>query len=321
MRHYISFDVGKQWLVMYDGEEERKIRNVKGLDELDLFISTKYRNRVKDIVFMFEPTGTYSNNLKDFAVKRNIKVLIINPLRVHNFSKALGNRSKTDSIDARTIYRMRKIMDEDDISPPLNDERVDKLTKTLSTYRIIKRMRHSLMNHNSETHSDIKLLKDKITEEIERLKLLEDEIVRTIIDEIIERDEELSRSFHLILTIPGIGVISGVSLLLLFIKYKNTNRNEITSLLGLDPVLKESGISVKGKSRISKRGNGMIRSILYFPTMSAIRHNNRIREFYKRLLDRGKPKKVALIASMKKLLLIAHAVYKSGIPYREKLTF
>jgi len=67
-------------------------------------------------------------------------------------------------------------------------------------------MRHSLMNHNSETRSDIKLLKDRITEEIERLKLLEDEIVRTIIDEIIERDEELSRSFHLILTIPGIGV-------------------------------------------------------------------------------------------------------------------
>jgi len=76
-----------------------------------------------------------------------------------------------------------------------------------------------IMNHNSENYSDIKFLKDRITEEIERLKLLEDKIVRTIIEEIMERDEELSRGFHLILTIPGIGVISGVSLLLLFIKY------------------------------------------------------------------------------------------------------
>ena len=112
--------------------------------------------------------------------------------QVHNFSKALGNRSKTDSIDVRTIYRMRKIIDEDDIPVPLNDERVDKLTKALSTYRIIKRMRRSLMNHNSENHSDIKFLKERITKEIERLKLLEDEIVRAIIEEIIERDEELN---------------------------------------------------------------------------------------------------------------------------------
>ncbi|HDK26360.1 MAG TPA: hypothetical protein ENG48_04615 [Candidatus Atribacteria bacterium] len=82
----------------------------------------------------------------------------------------------------------------------------------------------------------------------------------------------------------------------------------MTALVGLDPAYKESGSSVKGKIKISKNGNRYIRKMLYLPPLWAIKNNKRISLFYQPLIDNYKPKKVAVIAAMRKLLLVAHAV-------------
>lgn len=89
----------------------------------------------------------------------------------------------------------------------------------------------------------------------------------------------------------------------------------MTALDGLDPIQKQSGTSVHEKSRISKHGNQMMRKCLYMPTLSSIKHNHKIRVFYERLVSKHKPKKVAVIAAMRKLLLIAHAIYKKKTVY------
>jgi transposase len=86
----------------------------------------------------------------------------------------------------------------------------------------------------------------------------------------------------------------------------------VVALVGLDPVERQSGSSVHGKPRISKRGNPEIRKLLYEVTLPAARYNPAIKEMYQRLKKKGKPEKVARIAAARKLLLIAHAVYKSG---------
>ncbi|MCR4404568.1 MAG: transposase [Candidatus Acetothermia bacterium] len=106
------------------------------------------------------------------------------------------------------------------------------------------------------------------------------------------------------------------SYLALFRRYPNTNRRQIVALAGLDPLEHRSGSSVHKKSRISKRGSNEIRKRLYEATLSAARFNLEVREIYRRLKERGKPEKVARIAAARKLLLIAHAIYKSGEPYR-----
>ena len=85
--------------------------------------------------------------------------------------------------------------------------------------------------------------------------------------------------------------------------------------MGLDPIYKESGSSVKGKIKISKNGNRHIRKMLYLPTLCAIKNNQKINLFYQRLIDNHKPKKVAVIAAMRKLLLVAHAVYENKTEY------
>ena len=118
------------------------------------------------------------------------------------------------------------------------------------------------------------------------------------------------------MSIPGIGLIATITLLTLFRKYYDANRRQIVALAGLDPIQFQSGTSVHRKSRISKRGNREVRKRLYEATLSAARYNPAVKHLYRRLKDAGKPDKVARIAAARKLLLIAHAVYKSSEHFR-----
>ncbi len=98
----------------------------------------------------------------------------------------------------------------------------------------------------------------------------------------------------------GIGEKVAFSLLTLFRNYQGTKRGEITVLVGLDPVHKESGSSVKGRTKISKNGNCHVRKMLYLPTLSAIRNNRQIAMFYQRLISNHKPKKLAVNQTVSK---------------------
>lgn len=154
--------------------------------------------------------------------------------------------------------------------------------------------------------------------ELKRLNGKEKQLEEKILceaEEYVESKAELSESYHNLLTIPGVGRVAAITLLYVFINYKDTNRSQITALLSLDPTRKESGKSVRSGRKINKGGNKIVRKILYFPTMNAIQHNEKIKTFYNRLLQNHKLKKVALIAAMKKMVLIAHAVYVNKVPF------
>ena len=99
-------------------------------------------------------------------------------------------------------------------------------------------------------------------------------------------------------------------------KASGPNRRQIVALAGLDPIQFQSGTSVHGKTRISKRGNRELRKRLYQATLSAARYNPSVKALHRRLKEQGKPDKVARIAAARKLLLIAHAIYKSGEEFR-----
>ncbi len=98
-------------------------------------------------------------------------------------------------------------------------------------------------------------------------------------------------------------------------RYPHAKSNEMVALMGLDPVLRDSGV-FKGKSRISKQGGKHLRQKLYMATIVAIKHNDRLKHFYERLVSHGKPKMVALLAAMRKFLRIAFALVKNNEPYR-----
>ena len=103
-----------------------------------------------------------------------------------------------------------------------------------------------------------------------------------------------------------------------FIQYSNANQKEIISLAGLDPIEKTSGTSIKGKTRISKAGSKLCRSVLFMASLNATQYNEELKSFYNRLKENGKHTTVAQIAVMRKIVVIAHSIYKNNEKYDEE---
>lgn len=318
MEQYIGIDVAKEELSVFDGKNERIFKNRQGLSAFGAYLRRTFPDLCK-VILIFEATGPYSRYLVEFCSTQGIKAWIVNPKKSSHFAKALGNRSKTDPIDARTLYTFSKVVDPKDILVPQIDHVREELSLYLASYEFVIKTQTALSNRiEALTHHPhapkelIALVKHNLT----RAKKEEVRLIARM-ETLIKADRDLHRDYANLLTITGIGKISAITLLALFRTHGETTRSEITALVGLDPTRKESGTSVNGRRKISKGGNKRVRKILYFPTLSAIQHNRTIHTFYERLVANHKPGKLAVIASMRKLVLIAHAIYISKTPYRE----
>ena len=311
MTNYIGIDVSKKVLNVFDDKKDLTFDNKENLSSLKKYLKKRYPD-FSSLVILFEATGIYSYHLKVFCAEHMIKACIINPKVSHNFAKSTGTRSKTDTPDARTIWAYHKLVRDQDIRIPKIDPVLITLASYLASYRLTLKQRLSLTNHleGVKDQALCRLLK----KEQERLCKLEQELLLRM-DTYINEYPELNEDYRRLLDISGVGRKTAISLLVLFHTYPSTNRKQITALIGLDPIQKQSGTSVQGRSRISKNGNQMMRKCLYMPTLVSIQYNHKIKVFYERLVLKHKPKKVAVIACMRKLLLIAHAIYKNKTVY------
>ncbi len=185
-------------------------------------------------------------------------------------------------------------------------------------YKIKLKQRIQLSNHLEALSAKSKqsFLVKRLQKEIKELKKIEVAISDEIY-QIIAKNETLLKKYEAIISINGIGKIAAIVLIHLFIRYPNANQRQITSLVGLDPIIRESGTSIKGKSRISKAGGRLYRGTLFMAAMVATRHNQNLKLFYNRLKENGKHTTVAQIAVMRKLVIIAHSLFKSAELYDE----
>lgn len=309
--YYIAFDVSKKVLSVYDGEKDMTFSNTEGLSSLKKYLKKHYRD-FNQLIFLLEATGSYSDYLIELCARCRIKAVIINPKASHHFAKSLGIRNKTDKIDARMIYQYQRLINYQMISVPRINEEAKSLSAYLVSYQLAMKQRIALDNHLE--HVRDKDLFGLLKKELKRTQKLEEQILKRITAYILKHPR-LKADYQRLLTIPGIGEKSAPALLYLFINYQGTNRNQITALCGLDPIQRQSGTSVKGKPKISKHGSKLIRKVLYMPMLSAIQTNPRIKAFYQRLLRNHKVKKLAVIAAMRKMILIAHAIYRNKTEY------
>ena len=320
MTEYIGIDVSKQTLAVWDGTQEEEVPNEKGLKTLKKLLKKRYGGEWNQQVrFIYEPTGPYSNYLRAFAAEHEVRVYEVNPKKSANFAKVLGNRSKTDVVDAKMLSTFHALLTEEDFGVPEVDEMAEQLGAELGSYEMIQKTRTMLSNHlqSLEYKSGVtRKLKESLEKELKHLGAMEDELENEM-EAYAEDHEETREALHNLLSMNGIGVISAMNLLYLFRKYPGANRNEITALAGLDPVRRQSGSSLNGGRKISRAGDPMLRKVLYLACMNSIQHNEYIRTFYKHLVsDNHKKPKVALVACMRKLLLITHHLYVTKSPYR-----
>jgi len=198
--------------------------------------------------------------------------------------------------------------------PVVNHQGI-KVQEMLNVYENIQSSKQTFKNQiesTSKSDKDLLFTLNRIIDNLdaESLKLFNK------IELFLLKDEEIKAKYDAISTIPSIGQKSALYLTAFFLKYPMANAKEMTALMGLDPVMRDSG-TFKGKQRISKQGGQQLRNLLFLPTLCAIQHNDRIKVFYERLTSNAKSKKLAVIASMRKLILMAFSLFKSGQIYKK----
>ena len=303
MNLYIGIDVSKQSfdVVLHSTGEHRQFQqSPEGLDEcLQWFLS------LKPSLIVMEATGGYELDLCIYLQAAELPVAVVNPKRSRDFARACGKLAKTDKIDAAMIARYAATLQ----PPP--QERISASARKIKA--LVARRRQLVEMITAEKgrreharHSEINSSHSTV------LQVLEEEKMRleSTIKYHINQTPELQKKADLIKSVPGVGDTTASLLIAELPELGMLNRREIAALVGVAPINRDSG-TMRGK-RMTGGGRTTVRRGLYMATLVATKHNESIRPYYLRLQKKGKAKMTALIAAMRKLLIILNSMVKNN---------
>ena len=260
-----------------------------------------------DFYFGYEATNSYMRILQKILEENKFKHLMINPHTLHHYFKYIGLKEKTDKSDSYGIALFISEKDDRDFEEDINYELKSKYQDYVTTIELLTKIRTQLKNlKNSKGNLFNEELEREIEDIEEKIKDIRDKIQKKAIKEIKKDIPEFKRIKE---EIKGIGEYTLLVILPVIATSKNKTAKEIQSYFGLNPIRYESGISVKKKPKISKKGSGVARKVLYLSSMVAIRVNEIIKKKYERLVKAGKSKRVALTACMSHLLRAIYYKY------------
>ena len=281
---------GKRWTLPYDQT------GIEGLipQIVDL----------EPALVLLEATGGLELPLVAALAAAALPVVVVNPRQVRDFAKATGTLAKTDTLDAGVLAHFA-----DAVRPevrPLKDAETQVLNSLTARRRQVMTM---LVSEKNRLGSAIGAVSPRIEAHIawleQELSDLDKGLHQTLRRSPVWREKD-----DLLRTVPGVGEQLSLTLLANLPELGTLNRRQIAALVGVAPYNRDSG-ALRGK-RAVWGGRSRVRAVLYMGALVASRHNPAIRDFYQRLLAAGKPKKVALVASMRKLLVILNGMLKHG---------
>jgi transposase len=236
-----------------------------------------------------------------------IPCAVVNPREVRDFAKATKKLAKTDSLDAQVLAHFAAALKPE--PRPISGEEAEGLEALLSRRRQVIEM---LTAEKNRLHAARKPVKEAIRQHI---SYLEKELaqVESNLDGRIKESPAHRTKDNLLQSVPGVGPNLSTTLLVELPELGSLNRRQIAALVGVAPLNRDSG-TFRGK-RVIWGGRRQVRAALYMAALVATRFNPVIRQYYGRLCSAGKPKKVALTACMRKLLVILNAVLKHRIPW------
>jgi transposase len=236
-----------------------------------------------------------------------LPVAIVNPRHVRDFARSTGKLAKTDTLDARMLAFMGEALKPP--ARPLLDAETQKLEALLTRRRQLLEMLVAETHRHDMAHATVR---PRIHKHIQWLKKqLAD--VDTDLGDAIRKSPVWREKDELLQSVPGVGRVLSCSLLAELPELGSLNRKQVASLAGVAPHACDSG-TLKGKRHVWG-GRATLRAALYMATLSAVRCNPVVRAFYERLTKAGKPKKVALVACMRKLLTILNTLVRTGQPW------
>ena len=284
---------GKRWTLPYDQT------GIEGLipQIVDL----------EPALVLLEATGGLELPLVAALAAAALPVVVVNPRQVRDFAKATGTLAKTDTLDAGVLAHFA-----DAVRPevrPLKDAETQVLNSLTARRRQVMTM---LVSEKNRLGTAIGAVSPRVEAHIawleQELSDLDKGLRQTLRRSPVWREKD-----DLLRTVPGVGEQISLTLLANLPELGTLNRRQIAALVGVAPYNRDSG-TLRGK-RAVWGGRSRVRAVLYMGALVASRHNPAIRDFYQRLLAAGKPKKVALVASMRKLLVILNGMLKHGSPW------
>jgi transposase len=305
---YVGIDVGKDRIEVHirpDGIGFGCATDAQGLEYLV--------SRLKPLnpkVIALEATGGYEAVIAAALSSAGLPVAIVNPRRTRQFAGALGQRAKSDPIDAGVIAHFAEMMK---LEPkPPADTQLTELRALLSRRSQLVEMAKAEKQRAARAENT---LTRRSCEKILRQLEAETRRVERAIGKVIDASPMFRGKEALLKTIPGVGDVVSRTFIAELPELGTVDRHEIAALVGVAPYNQDSG-RWRGKRQI-KGGRPQIRAVLYVACLSVIQYNKPLSAFYHRLLNRGKCKKLALVAVMRRLVVIANAMLKAGTSWSE----
>lgn len=303
---YVGIDVSKDRLdVAVLGErQERQVDNTsQGIAQL-----VEWMQELQPELIVVEATGGYQRAVVEALFHAGLAVALVNPVRVRQFARACGLLAKTDKLDAQVLAVFGQRMQP---KPYAGKSEAEKHLSALLVRRrqleeMLKAEQNRLRTISPSLRSSVERIIAMLKEEKKRL----DEQIQQFLQE----QQAWQEQTQILGSAPGVGMVTTATLLAELPELGKMDRKKIAALVGVAPMNYDSG--KKRGYRKTKGGRTEVRSLLYMSTLVATRYNPVIRNQYQQLLKRGKEKKVALTACMRKFLTILNAMLRDKQPFR-----
>lgn len=297
---WVGIDVSKRTLDVYVRPVEVSFQVANSESGLVELIEMLTAFRATTALIVLEATGGYQTLAARRLMSDGWPTVVVNPRQVRDFARATGRLAKTDKIDAEVLAHFA-----DAIRPEVR-AMVSEASQTLQDLVTRRQQLVEMMSaEKARKRSASTVTSDGIDQHIDWLKQRVQDL-DTQIEQLITQNDQWQRTREILTSVPGIGAVTTGILVSSLPELGQISAKRLASLCGLAPFNRDSG-QMRGKRMISG-GRATVRTGLYMAALVATRHNPVIRDYYQRLLERGKPKKVALVACMHKLVVILNAM-------------
>lgn len=303
---YAGIDVAQGWLdiaIHGLGQPWRVTADEEGIEGL----MGALREQGVHLVVL-EATGGYEAPITAALGLAGIPVAVVNPRQVRDFARSLGQLAKTDRLDAQVLAHFGAATQPE--PRPLPDAQTQELQALVARRRQVLQMHAAELQRRQRALPVVGQGIDRVLAVLEQeLRDLDGDLHDRLRQSPLWREQE-----DLLRGVPGVGPALTVNLLAGLPELGTLTSKQVAALVGVAPLNRDSG-RWRGK-RVVWGGRANVRAALYMPTVVAVRWNPVLRDFYQRLLEAGKPKKVALVACMRKLLVILNAMLKHRTPWQ-----
>lgn len=313
----IAFDVSKRELVGVRADKNGLVKENFVLkntaEEIKMFLRSAHEQHPK-LIIGSEATAEYHREVAQQACNMNIPFRLINPILTKQFTRSTIRKRKTDKTDAAIIAKLIANR-EGTLLTARSLDTLKTINRTANTINVLRKTLVATLAHMQQVCPEEIVIHEKIRTSVVMLE----KTVKCMREHVqTQTDTKIKK---LLMTIPGIGETLAATLITEIETVKRfADANKLVAYAGLDPRVRQSGMSLNRNTKLTKRGSPYLRQSAYIAAYIAARHDPELKEYFEKKMREGKRYKEATVATARKILYRVYAVWKRGTPYEKRKT-